>query len=172
MYRVFVFLLPLALLCTAPPPLDKETLPNVITAFAPMDSLCSFKAFGDIRFSLHGERLSAKIDVVWRSDSNFIIALNSRWGASLALITADSSGAWRISAGDSLYKKRPEERIALEGILDYPLTCEEFLRIATGRIFGATTLQGPCERLFIGMRIRRRAVRLPSTQSSTENIFR
>jgi hypothetical protein len=135
MYRAILLFFPLALLCTAPPPLSMEPLPNVFSAIASMDSLCSFKAFGDMKLSQHRERLTGKIDVLWNSDSNFSINFYSPWGGRVASIaTADSTHELSIRAGDSVVKKRMDDKIALDGIIDYPLTFQDFIRIATGRI--------------------------------------
>jgi hypothetical protein len=144
-----IFFLPLALSCTLPPPLNREAIPDLFSDFSSMDNLCSFKGFGDMRLTVRGERLSAKIDVLWRSDSNFSIVLNSRWGGLLASVTADSSGELAIRAGDSIVIKRSDENVSFNGILEYPLTFGEFLRIATGRILGGGILRESCDSLFV-----------------------
>jgi hypothetical protein len=149
MHRAGFLLLPLALLCTVPPPLNKEALPNLLSALGDMDSLCSFKAFGDMKFSFHGQRLTAKIDIIWRSDSNFSIVLNSPWGGRLASIVADTSDQLTIRAGDSIIKRRIDDKIDLDGILNYPFTFHEFLRITTGRNLCSRVVREPSDSLFM-----------------------
>ena len=137
----------LLLWCTAPPPLTIQTLPKQWRGGAFMDSLCSFKAFGDIKFSLRGERHSLKIDVVWRGDSDFTIALYSPLGRSLLSVTPDSLGAWRIIAADTLFTKGSQDRVSLNGYFDYSLTFSEFLRAATGRLLDTAILEKPSDSL-------------------------
>jgi hypothetical protein len=143
------FVAPVFLWCTAPPPLSMETLPRPLASLAPIDSICSFKAFGDMKFSLRGQRRTVKIDVIWRGDSNFTIALYSPFGGAVASASASSSGAWNINAGDSVLQKRPREKVSVGGMLDYSLTFEEFLRAATGRLLDTTVKATPADSLIL-----------------------
>jgi hypothetical protein len=139
--------MPLLLGCTTPPPLTIDSLPKRLAAFSPPDSVCSFKAFGDIKFSIYGERHSAKIDLLWRRDSAFTLSLYSPLGGALASVVADSSGIWSITAGDSVMKKHGYDRVSVGGFLDYSLTFDEFLRAATGRLLDSTIMRTPSDSL-------------------------
>jgi hypothetical protein len=134
--------------CTAPPPIIIEALPNRVMETVEIDSICSFKAFGDIKFSLRGERRSAKIDVIWRGDSNCTIALYTLLGGTFASVAVDSSGAWNITAADSMYKKNPHDKVSIGGFFDYSLTFREFLRVATGRLLDRSFIREPCDSLY------------------------
>ena len=141
--------MPLLVWCTAPPPLTLATLPGRTVAVSLIDSVCQFKASGEIKFSVRGERHSAGIDVVWRSDSDFTIALYSLLGGTVASVATDSSGAWIITAGDSILRKHGGDRVSLGGMLDYSLTFKEFLLAATGRFLDSTIMKTPCDSLLI-----------------------
>ncbi len=126
-----------------------ETLPKQLAQLARIDSVCLFKASGDMKFSIRGERHSAGIDIIWRSDSDFTVALYSPLGGTVASVVADSSGAWNISAGDSVLKKRATDMVSVGGILDYSLTFEEFMRAATGRLLDSAIMRTPSDSLSI-----------------------
>jgi hypothetical protein len=140
-------LAPLILWCTPPPPLTIESFPKQLAAFLSPDSMCSFKAFGDIKFSIRGVRRAAKIDLLWRSDSAFTLSLYSPLGGAVASVVADSSGIWNITAGDSVLKKHASDKVSVGGLLEYSLTFDEFLRAATGRLLDTTIMRTPSDSL-------------------------
>jgi hypothetical protein len=145
----FIFVIPL-LLCTLPPsPNVKENFPDICQALWAADSLSLFKGYGEIGFSIKGERHTAKIDVLWRGDSNFTIVFCSPFGTSLASIVADSTGLWIITAGDSIYKKRADDRIAINGLFNFPFTFCDFLQAATGRLPDRTISKKQHDSLFL-----------------------
>jgi hypothetical protein len=126
------------LFCSPPPPLTKDIASALPSVVAPDDGICSFKGYGDIGFSMNGQRHKTKIDVLWRSDSDFTVGLYSPLGSTIASVRGDSSGLIRIIAGDSVYQKRLSESVAIGDFLSYSLSFKEFLRVATGRLLDAS----------------------------------
>ncbi len=119
--------------CTPPPPLSRETLKSLCSSLTIREALCSFKGFGDIVVTRRGDKLKATIDVLWKSDSNFSVAIYGPFGQRVASIVADSADKWEITIKDKVYWKYPDDRIADEEFFDYPFTCKEFVRMLTGR---------------------------------------
>jgi hypothetical protein len=137
------------LFCSSPPPLTMDIASALPSALALGDGICSFKGYGDIGFSMNGQRHKTKIDVLWRSDSDFTVGLYSPIGTTLASVRGDPSGLIRIIAGDSVYQKGLSEKVAIGDFLAYSLTFKEFLRVATGRLLDASFIGDRCDSLFL-----------------------
>ena len=143
------FLSSFILFCSPPPPLTRDIASELPGAFAPNEAICSFKGYGDIGFSMNGQRHKTKIDVLWRSDSDFTIGLYSPIGGTLASVSGDSTGLIRIIAGDSVYQKSLGESVAIGDFLDYSLSFKEFLRVATGRFLDPSFVEDRRDSLFL-----------------------
>jgi hypothetical protein len=143
------FLSSFFLFCSPPPPLTMDIASALPSALSPHDGICSFKGYGDIGFSMNGQRHKTKIDVLWRSDSDFSVGLYSPLGSTLASVRGDSSGLIRITTGDSVYQKSISESVAIGDFLDYSLSFKEFLRVATGRLLDTSFVADQCDSLFL-----------------------
>jgi hypothetical protein len=137
-------------LCAPPPPVTKENIPDLLAPIGKFNDVCGLKGFGDIRLTINGQRAKAKFDVVWQGDSNFTLNIYSPFGGLLVSISADSTGAWTITSGDSCYKKQPGEHVALgEASIDYPFSYVEFLHAVIGRFPDRIITQKRPDSLFI-----------------------
>jgi len=126
------------LLCVNCGSLPPPVMPDTNTLLTPLmqpDSMCGFKGFGDVYFTVNGQRAKAKVDVQWHGDSDCVIDVYSPLGGTLASVRADPSGAWTITQAGSSLKKLPSDRVALiEGAEAYPFSYVQFAAIIIGKL--------------------------------------